>query len=333
MLIRNKPVITHAPSTLTQNQLVAIHQLSSAKNDDGTMIRLVSPPLAVGRMAVSSEDLKAKMEADEKGKAVLVLHTWKDHLWETGQKGDVPSSTPLVAGNQAAEDGGGMVEERGDEKVEENENSTDARNEELDEEQAEIVDTMPKITYTPQEIADLLTKSLIHAIATQLTSLPKESFPIPSTQLYQTYILPSRPAYPTSVLAPSSAPADAEDIHIDPSEITIKASTHKSLSTFLKAVEKASLLTLKHTKQKSGGSDFVVTGVNPEHPDVLAYMTGKERKQYVTVADIEAKKAKRLAREDQEEKERERSEREVEVRQVWKPWLGSVGLFEEMGAR
>lgn len=76
-----------------------------------------------------------------------------------------------------------------------------------------------------------------------------------------------------------------------------------------------------------------MTGVNCEHPDVNVYVIGQGGKPYVTVAEIEAKKAKRLAREGKEGMERERSEREVEIRQCWKPWLGSLGLFEDMGAR
>ncbi|KXN90431.1 Eukaryotic translation initiation factor 2D [Leucoagaricus sp. SymC.cos] len=282
-------VITHSPTELTQNQLVAIHQLSSEKNADETVTRIVSPPLAVGRMAVSSSDLKAKSDADEKGKAVLILHTWKDRLWEMGQK----------------------VEPIADE-----------------------ADTVPKVSYTPQEITELLNTTLIHAIATQLSSLPVASFPIPASQLYATYLLPCRPAYPTSLLLPSAATADNADVdpaevHIDPSEITIKSSSHKSLTAFLKAVEKSSLLTLKAAKQKSGGGDLLITSVNTQHPDVVSYVTTKE--SYVTVAEVEAKRAKRQAREEQADKERERSERAVEIRQAWKPHLRSLGLFEDMG--
>lgn len=44
------------------------------------------PPLAVGRLAVDLNTLKA----GEKGKAVHVLHTWKDHLFAMGNKGDPP---------------------------------------------------------------------------------------------------------------------------------------------------------------------------------------------------------------------------------------------------
>ncbi|KZP03005.1 hypothetical protein FIBSPDRAFT_905345, partial [Athelia psychrophila] len=56
-------------------------------------------PLAVGRMALSAEDVHARGERENekgRGKAVLVLHTWKDCLWETGASGDVPAPQNVV---------------------------------------------------------------------------------------------------------------------------------------------------------------------------------------------------------------------------------------------
>ena len=43
-------------------------------------------------MAVSSETLDSADGQNTKGKAVYVLHTWKDCLWELGpgKKGDIP---------------------------------------------------------------------------------------------------------------------------------------------------------------------------------------------------------------------------------------------------
>jgi len=324
-IIEMKPVITYSHTELTQNQLVAIHQFSNTKNDDGTVIHVVSPPLAVGRMAVSGNELKMRREADEKGKAVLVLHTWKDNLWEMGKKGDVPPGTLLGAEDRTSENEGDEIVEMGEQNTEATREHKEKRNEMTE------IEMTPKITYTSQEITDLLTRSLVHAISTQLSSLPSTSFPILSSQLYANYMLPCRPAYPTSVLIPAAAMDDTADvdlaeIHIDPSDITIKASSHKSLTTFLKAAEKSSLLALKPVKQKSRG-DLMVTGVNARHPEVLS------ANSYVTVAEIETKRAKRRAREEKAEKEREMSERGVEVRQMWKPHLASVGLFEDMGAR
>ncbi len=324
--MQTKSVITHTPAELAQDQLVAVHQLSSTKNADGSVSRIVTPPLAVGRMAVSSEDLKVKSERDEKGKAVLVLHTWKDHLWEMGQKGDVPPGAPLGTGKAAAEVDENNLEEadQGENQIKGAGGTTQKGETKLDVE--EDAEEPPRITYTPQEVTELLNKSLIHAIVTRLS---KASFPILSSQFYSTYILPSRPAYPTSILLPS-ADANSDELHIDPSEITIKSSSHKSLHAFLKAAEKSSLLTLKSVKQKSGGADFSVTSVKSDHPDVITYREGP---RYVTVAEIEERKAKRAAKEQKAEKERERMQKEVDVRQAWKPHLQSVPLFEAMDVK
>ena len=53
---------------------------------------MLGPPLAVGQMAVSGESLDRADDVNTKGKAVYVLHTWKDQLWELGpgKKMDVP---------------------------------------------------------------------------------------------------------------------------------------------------------------------------------------------------------------------------------------------------
>jgi translation initiation factor 2D len=43
-------------------------------------------------MALASDDIK---EDGKKGKAVFVLHTWKDCLWELGTGGDVPEAIEI----------------------------------------------------------------------------------------------------------------------------------------------------------------------------------------------------------------------------------------------
>ena len=72
--LRPKTVVQHFPS-LHKNQLVAVTQYHPGA---------VGPPLAVGRMTVSSDALRSAEDRDVKGKAVYILHTWKDALWEMG---------------------------------------------------------------------------------------------------------------------------------------------------------------------------------------------------------------------------------------------------------
>ena len=55
-------------------------------------------PLAVGRLVVNLDTLKA----DAKGKAVHLLHTWKDHLFNMGNKADPPGE--MEAGEDEGRD-------------------------------------------------------------------------------------------------------------------------------------------------------------------------------------------------------------------------------------
>lgn len=65
----------------------------------------IGPPLAVGRMALPSDELKD----GKKGKAVLVLHTWKDCLWDLGSGCDVPEARE--ASQRDESDSGGGAEQ------------------------------------------------------------------------------------------------------------------------------------------------------------------------------------------------------------------------------
>ena len=71
-------VVTH-PQDLKVDQLVSISQY-----ERGTRL---GPPLAVGRMVVDSTALELD---GAKGKAVKIIHTFKDKLWEMGDKSDPP---------------------------------------------------------------------------------------------------------------------------------------------------------------------------------------------------------------------------------------------------
>ena len=57
----------------------------------------VGPALAVGRMALTS----GQVGGSGKGKAVNIVHTWKDHLWEMGGKEDPPTPRVLNLNQQA----------------------------------------------------------------------------------------------------------------------------------------------------------------------------------------------------------------------------------------
>jgi translation initiation factor 2D len=145
-----------------------------------------------------------------------------------------------------------------------------------------------------------------------LSKLPPSSFPITATIFYSSYILPSRPFIPPSQSA-TTTPID------------IKNSSHKSLTTFLKSVEKEGLIKLKDQKgtTKSKSSDLVITGVFSKHVDVLAH------RGYTTLKAVEEKKAKKQEKEEGERKK----VKEMGVSECWKPWQASVGFFEWAGGR
>jgi translation initiation factor 2D len=74
-----------APPAASAGTLVSVAQV--ARDARG-------PPLAVGRMTVDSDKIDNGVT---KGKAVIVLHTWKDHLWAIGCKDDPPEAVRVGA--------------------------------------------------------------------------------------------------------------------------------------------------------------------------------------------------------------------------------------------
>ncbi len=266
-------------------------------------------------MALPGDQLHSS--TTEKGKAVHVLHTWKDHLWDMGSKKDIPEST-IISTSSAP-----TIEED-DSEAEEADHEADDATPPHPSPPPEPLDIAPSVTYNSAEVTELLNKALLQAIFTSLKSLPTSSFPIPATLLYTNYILPSRPAFPTLVLPPSAdIPGGSSEFPRVDTEITIKTSSHKSLSTFLKAAEKKSLLTLKPPQKQQ--PDILVTSVNTAHPAVASHTP------FVMVKDLELKAAQRAAK---EEREREsEAKKEIEIKEMWKPHQTSVDLFEAMGGR
>jgi translation initiation factor 2D len=92
-----------APRAASTGTLVSVAQV--ARDAQG-------PPLAVGRMAVDSDKIDNGVT---KGKAVIVLHTWKDHLWAIGCKDDPPEPVQVAAASVKVADAddqekGGVVD-------------------------------------------------------------------------------------------------------------------------------------------------------------------------------------------------------------------------------
>jgi len=259
-------------------------------------------------MAIPSNQLEAGVK--EKGKAVHIIHTWKDYLWDMGSKGDIPAKTLTTTTDDTAP----LNTDQSD-ALEDGRNPPGCALSNLT-----ILDppsSDPPPSYTAQEVTALLQTSMLQAIS---DSIPASSFPIPATAFYTNYILPSRPAFPSSILPPSETLIDSAR----PSgvtEITIKTSDHKSLTTFLKAAEKAFILTLKTPQKHSQQPELLITSVNESHPSVISH------RLYETLRDMEGKTARRALK----EKEKESLAGSLAVRELWKPHQASLNLFQEMG--
>ena len=310
--------VIHCPPSLGEHQIVAIRQY--VRKDDKSVL---SPPVAVGRMALPGDQIRKA--AQGKGKAVHIYHTWKDNLWDMGSKKDIPENSVLPDSSVTVPEPprtADIAETRDADKA-----SSSPREDAsgLGPEESIASST---ISYSPQEVTDLLNKSLLQAISTTLSSLPPSGFPIPATLLYTNHILPSRPAFPFIVLPPTNSVEDPDRLsdkspHVV-TEITIKSSSHKSLTTFLKAAEKASLLTLKAPQKQQ--PDILVTSVNALHQTVQDHIA------FVTVREVELKSAKKAAREEKQ-KEDLAANNHIEIKEFWKPHLVSIDLFEGIGAK
>ncbi|KAJ2921759.1 hypothetical protein H1R20_g15340, partial [Candolleomyces eurysporus] len=306
------PEVVHHPPSLAEGTLVSIRQYS--RKDDKVYL---SVPLAVGRMALPSDQLTSGGKEQEK--AVLMTHVWKDYLWDMGSKPDVPDDKAVQISGQKAES---SQDEPG------SGNQAAAISpppSEIDEQEPQALPSDAGVSYTPEEISELLQKSLLQAITGPLASAPASNYPIPVTQFYTNYILPSRPAFPTLVLRPSSCPGEDDESHIDPQSISIKTSTHKSLTLFLKASEKLGLVTVKHPQKHSQQTDSLVMSVDAKHSLVQSHVS------FLTVGDREAKAAEKAAREEKERLEAEDLSQELEIREWWEPHLVTVDLFKGLG--
>jgi translation initiation factor 2D len=307
--------VIHCPPSLGENQLVSIRQY--IRTDDKPML---SPPIAVGRMALLGDQIRKA--AHGKGKAVHISHTWKDYLWDMGSKKDIPANSVLTDNSATEQDTcPDIVEDKDASQV----SSPSIENASGLTPAEPVASTT--ISYSPQEVTELLNRSLLQAISRTLSSLPPSGFPITATLLYTNHILPSRPAFPSLVLPPTNFVEDSDRLsgksrpHVD-TEITIKSSSHKSLTTFLKAAEKASLLTLKAPQKQQ--PDILVTSVNVSHQTV------RDHTAFVTIRDLELKAAKKA---EGKGNETLAASSHIEIKEFWKPHQVSIDLFEGMGAR
>ncbi|KAI9429000.1 hypothetical protein H4582DRAFT_2035102 [Lactarius indigo] len=293
------PGVVQAPANVLAGALVGVAQF--VRDARG-------PPLAVGRMAVDAD--KIDNNGVNKGKAVVVLQTWKDHLWTLGTKCGPPDALPVA--EVAA---GGEATDPASDDSDSTDNNRGGANASLPGAGQEPAENAPAVAQdgaaeaeeieelTPEEVSTRLRAALLQALQTSLAALPISAFPMPTTTLYTTHILPARP-----FSREATTPVD------------IKHSAFKSLSAFLRASEKGGLLKLKEARP-----DVQVSAVFPTHPDVIAH------EPHRTVGEEDERRRRAEQREAQQAAEAANAGKTTTVTELWKPHLGTLPLFEDLG--
>ncbi|KAJ2549354.1 hypothetical protein EV175_004481 [Coemansia sp. RSA 1933] len=205
----------------------------------GTVVAICCPGnLAAHAIGVLTFDTgSVKSVAGVKGKAVLVTHAYKDHLWGSGSKKELPVIMPGDIGRDR------MTDEMQSGLDNDNGAGSDAGNSvNTDNEQAEI----DEVSVSPAEMDELLFTTLKQAMATVLdqdNALPL--LPIVSSTVYSTYMVPNAP---------------------EGKDVDIKKSSFKKLAKFLKAADKRGLIKLKDIR-----GETYVKSLSWGHPEMTQY--------------------------------------------------------------
>ncbi|KAI6102858.1 hypothetical protein F5141DRAFT_1133198 [Pisolithus sp. B1] len=319
------PGVVQIPSsqTLVPPQLVAIAQY--IKDCPTTC----GPPLAVGRLAV---DL-GKLKAGGKGKAVHLLHSWKDCLFNVGSKVDPPGVVEVqeVGGSKEGAEGQAAETVITGEQDEPSAEAQEVGGTDFGEGNPDppadpaprhlVQQPRPAPQLPKEEVSTILRNAILQAIRGTLKSLPTSSFPVPAGTFYSSYILPYRPAFvrrPVPEPDDSSVPPRNDSGTSEYPLIDIKHSTYKSLAAFLKVLDKQGILTIKDMKPEP-----LVMSVAASHSEVLSHTP------YVSLRDIQLKEEKREKREEEEKAKVQ----EMEIKELWKPHApsGSARFFSEGG--
>ncbi|KAH9916268.1 eukaryotic translation initiation factor SUI1 family protein [Epithele typhae] len=277
------PGVVQSPTALAPDQLVAVTQYHRGA---------IGPPLAVGRMAVSSDTLRSADEQDLRGKAVYVWHTWKDALWEMGPSKKL---TPLHLEHLLRTE---------DEPSDGSDEAISIRE------------------LTPQDVSDYLHAALLHTIGVTFARAPIMTFPMPATTFWSSYVLPARPAYALEIHGLSDASSlDVKHSTHKNAKSFLKAAAKEGLIK-VKDVKGDIVVTGEscielHTQLSKGSRP----GVHPEHQAVLS------RHSFRTLGDLEAK-SKRVEELEQKAKaEEEKRKSEIRIRRLWQPVQNTVPLF------
>ncbi|KAG8908931.1 hypothetical protein FRB99_000034 [Tulasnella sp. 403] len=276
----------------------------------GTLVAIVkygeSVPLAVGRLLLGLDQLVTilKSGGDVKGKAVNVVHTFKDGLWELGSKSNPPEALPVVSRVPSAGPGTAEAVESSNVDLPDSENIKDSQeSEEANSEPVQVASGSiaknsgpsggQESDLSPTEIDEILKLSLLQFLACVLPKNP-DALPCPASAFLTSHMQTCRPF---------GTPG-----------LDLKHSSYKSLSKFLKAIEKDGIL-----KVKDIHGITTVISADVSHPDVVAH------KPFTTVGQVDAKERAKAER----EKAAEESVTPLQITELWKPHGTVLALFEQ----
>ncbi|KAJ2489323.1 hypothetical protein IWW37_004060 [Coemansia sp. RSA 2050] len=289
----------------------------------GTLVAICCPgnaaAQAVGVLNLNTQGLQSV--AGAKGKAVLITHTYQDHLWQLGSKQPLPaiefaSTTDLVQVDDGSDDNDNDDDDNNTGSGDNEHNwSVVGQRPSNDKPPVPVVpepatDDKPSnhsdsvaVDVTPDEMDELLMNSMRQIMATVLDEAHTvELLPINASTIYSTYMVPNAPRG---------------------RELDIKKSSHKKLAKFLKAAEKHGLIKLKDIR-----GELHVKSLNWAHKDMAEftpYIVGTAKKEKQT--DGEAGRS--VAAPGQPGNELDM----IHVIELLKPSSALVLLFSDVGAQ
>ncbi|KAK8864673.1 hypothetical protein IAR55_001924 [Kwoniella newhampshirensis] len=301
----------HLLPDVVQNDLVAF-VASTTGTDEVSYVgvgRVVAEGGMRGALQRRVENLRGGGEREE-GRFCDILCIIEDHLWELGSKPALPACplpipTKALAAPPQSEAGPSRPPSPSPLKLNDLSISDDI--------QATEPIRSSSASLSSSEISTLLSISLLQA----LRNLQPSAFPMPASLFYSTHVLPSRPAY---------IPKEKRD------EVVIGKSDWKKLTKWMREVGKEGLLKVKETK-----GEAVVQSFDTQHPSLQSHV------EFTTVAEDEAKAAKKAAREAASTNDGEGSgpshpsasgngkANKIAVEELWKASGGALTFWEACG--
>ncbi|KAL0909906.1 hypothetical protein M5K25_020815 [Dendrobium thyrsiflorum] len=247
-------------------------------------------PFAVGTTMMSSADA---LKAGLRGKALRVLHYYRDFLWELAEGRYIPNGgflediviedSALYTTSQTSDAPGDILNDALDTVIDKNEQLLDipvvhveedtdslhgdSKNDDLGEMAADMTKLNVSVSVSAEEqnevkghvaqsneIDALLDKCLLQALH---TTVKDKDLPLSGSILWSNHVLACRPAGIT---------------------LDIKRSSHKKLSKWLQSKSSAGLISAKEDKHKK---DIILLSVNRAHPDYISFKPEKRVTEFV----------------------------------------------------